>query len=122
MRKLTNLGINKVAVCDGERLIAFRVRNHAVEQPPSLYYSTVAGTTLNSKYPDHPDGLKNDRAWKQPGEHGKHCIVASEPSTYKSEDWTLIDKNHCLMVDSDGAIMIEALTFPTGLNSSVNSL
>lgn len=40
-----------VAVTDGKRLVAMRCRNHAVEQPPSLYYSTTAGVTLNRKYP-----------------------------------------------------------------------
>lgn len=36
---------NSLNVCcsDGERLIAFRYRNHGVEQPPSLYWSTKAG-------------------------------------------------------------------------------
>lgn len=37
---------------DGSQLVAFRFRNHAVEQPPSLYYSTTAGVTLNRRYPD----------------------------------------------------------------------
>lgn len=36
---------NSLNVCcsDGEQLIAFRYRNHAIEQPPSLYWSTTAG-------------------------------------------------------------------------------
>ena len=41
-----------LAATDGRQLVAFRVRNHATEQPPSLYYSTKAGVTLNRKYPD----------------------------------------------------------------------
>ncbi len=40
-----------VVTTDGSKLVAFRYRNHAVEQPPSLYYSTTAGVTLNRKYP-----------------------------------------------------------------------
>ena len=40
-----------LAATDGGQLVAFRVRNHATEQPPSLYYSTKAGVTLNRKYP-----------------------------------------------------------------------
>ncbi|KAK0287333.1 hypothetical protein LTR35_002828 [Friedmanniomyces endolithicus] len=86
---------------DGTRLVAYRFRNHATEQPPSLYYSTKAGTTLNRKYPDHPDGI--DIAGRFEGkdveEHGKHLIVASEPSTYKAEDWELIGKNQCVLAD-----------------------
>ena len=41
-----------LAATDGSQLVAFRFRNHAIEQPPSLYYSTKAGVTLNRKYPD----------------------------------------------------------------------
>ncbi len=41
-----------IAATDGSQLVAFRFRNHAVEQPPSLYFSTTAGMTLNRKYPD----------------------------------------------------------------------
>src|SRR5437764_945672 len=43
-----------VACTDGQQLVAFRVRNHQAEQPPSLYWSNTAGVTLNRKYPDHP--------------------------------------------------------------------
>ncbi|KAK1018390.1 hypothetical protein LTR54_001276 [Friedmanniomyces endolithicus] len=94
---------NSLNLCatDGIRLVAYRFRNHATEQPPSLYYSTKAGTTLNRKYPDHPDGI--DIAGRFEGkdveEHGKHLIVASEPSTYKAEDWELIGKNQCVLAD-----------------------
>ena len=41
-----------LATTDGSQLVAFRFRNHAVEQPPSLYWSNKAGVTLNRKYPD----------------------------------------------------------------------
>ena len=41
-----------LAATDGSQLVTFRFRNHAVEQPPSLYYSTKAGVTMNRKYPD----------------------------------------------------------------------
>ncbi|MCJ1272306.1 hypothetical protein MMC21_000092 [Puttea exsequens] len=41
-----------LAATDGSQLVAFRFRNHATEQPPSLYYSTKAGVTLNRKYPN----------------------------------------------------------------------
>ena len=41
-----------LATTDGSQLVAFRFRNHTIEQPPSLYYSTKAGVTLNRKYPD----------------------------------------------------------------------
>lgn len=109
-----------VATSDGERLVCIRVRNHAIEQPPSLYWSTTAGTTLNSKFPDHPDGLTNSNAVKGAEEHGEHIIVASEPSTYKAAEWNLIEKNHCLLYD--GTLRLEEVQYPIKLNSSVDSL
>jgi len=99
-----NAKANSLNVCatDGEQIVAFRCRNHATEQPPSLYYSTKAGATLNRKYPDHPDGLENPAAYKKAHEHGRHIIVASEPSTYKKEEWELIGKNEALGFDTEG--------------------
>jgi len=111
---------NSLNLCttDGDQLVAVRFRNHAVEQPPSLYYSTVAGITLNRKYPDHPDGeagrlnadvgdtFKGDNA-KDPEKHGDHVIVASEPSTYREEDWHLIGKNMAVMVDENMKVTLE---------------
>lgn len=39
-------------------------------------------------------------------------IVASEPSTYNSKEWELIEKNHCLMVEKDGKAQLEKLEYP----------
>jgi glutamine amidotransferase len=122
-----------VCVTDGKQLVAMRFRNHPTEQPPSLYYSTSAGVTLNRKYPDHPDGAKcpdgaardgaekakpgekaaghNPHAHKKAEEHGRHVIVASEPTTYRDHDWTLIEKNHALVVSEDANVTIEKLTY-----------
>lgn len=88
-----------LAITDGTQLLAIRFRNHPTEHPPSLYYSTKAGVTLNRKYPDHPDAGVNRDGMKAESEHGDHVIVASEPTTYKEHDWQLIQKNHCIMVD-----------------------
>ncbi|KAK5705975.1 hypothetical protein LTR17_021186 [Elasticomyces elasticus] len=94
---------NSLNLCatDGTKLIAYRFRNHATQQPPSLYYSTKAGTTLNRKYPDHPDGkdVPGRMEGRDVGEHGKHLIVASEPSTYIAEDWVLVGKNQVILAD-----------------------
>ncbi|KAI1789403.1 N-terminal nucleophile aminohydrolase [Ganoderma leucocontextum] len=93
-----------IAVSDGEQLLAIRFRNHATEHPPSLYLSTRAGISLNRKFPGHPDlegvdnGLQNLKAVE---EHGDHVIIASEPTTFKEEDWELIPKNQCIMVGRD---------------------
>lgn len=102
-----------LCVTDGKKLVAYRFRNHVTEEPPSLYYSTMAGTTLNRKYQDHPDGEKvlNDASRKPREQHGKHLIVASEPSTYRAEDWHLIEKNKLLMVDDDGGVTIANIPY-----------
>lgn len=104
-----------LAVTDGTKMVAYRFRNHVEEQPPSLYYSTKAGVTLNRKYPDHPDGVelpdRHQAARIEAEEHGAHVIVASEPSTYKVEDWELIGKNQALLVDTDGTAKIEDIPY-----------
>lgn len=74
--------------------LATRFSHPPTREPPSLYYSTKAGATLNKKYQDHPDSpvtpcaLESRR--QKTEEHGMHCIVASEPSTYRKEEWELI--------------------------------
>ncbi|KAF2235858.1 N-terminal nucleophile aminohydrolase [Viridothelium virens] len=88
-----------LALTDGKKLVTVRFRNHKTEEPPSLYYSTTAGVKLNRKYPERSDGTENPIAMKREDEHGGHLIVASEPSTYKASDWTLIKRNHFLMYD-----------------------
>jgi len=113
-----------VAFTNGKSLVACRFRNHATEQPPSLYYSTTAGVTLNRQYPDHPDGANgphgaakgdaekgveghNPKAKKGSEEHGKHVIVASEPTTYKESQWELIEKNRVVMVEDGADVKVE---------------
>lgn len=97
-----------LCVTDGIKMVAYRFRNHADQQPPSLYYSTTAGTTLNRKYQDHPDGAEvmGDQGRKPREDHGKHLIVASEPSTYREQDWTLIGRNQVLLADHNGDFTI----------------
>lgn len=100
-----------LAATDGRRLVAYRFRNHKTEEPPSLYYSTRAGRTLNKKYPDHADGGENVNSVKAAEEHGSHVIVASEPTTYKEEDWHLIPRNSCLMVEVSGEVTVESIPY-----------
>jgi glutamine amidotransferase len=124
-----------VAVTDGKSLVACRFRNHATEQPPSLYYSSTAGVTLNRQYPDHPDGAKgphgtghgkrangkhaakgaeghNPHARKNAEEHGEHFIVGSEPTTYKDAEWTLVQKNRVLLVGNGALMGVEEVVYP----------
>ncbi|KAJ7760697.1 N-terminal nucleophile aminohydrolase [Mycena maculata] len=100
-----------VAVTDGARLLAIRFRDHPTEHPPSLYLSTTAGATLNRKYPGHPDEghPRNQAGAEEKGktEHGPHVVVASEPTTYKKEEWELVGKNECIMVAEDMKVVKE---------------
>lgn len=108
-----------LCVTDGVKLIAYRFRNHATEQPPSLYYSTSAGTTLNRKYPDHPDGEKlADEETRIPrGKHGKHLVIASEPTTYHAAHWNLIGRNQVLLADPDGGVKVEDIPYEEKWNA-----
>lgn len=108
-----------LCVTDGRKLVAYRFRNHATQDPPSLYYSTSAGTTLNRKYPDHPDGdyVQNDDTRKPREKHGRHLIVSSEPSTYRKDQWTLIGRNQVLMADHEGNVKLADIPYDTAWNA-----
>lgn len=110
-----------LAATDGTKMVAYRFRNHKNEQPPSLYYSTRAGVTLNRKYPDQADGIElpaeHNASRIAEEEHGAHVIVASEPSTYKEEDWELIGKNQALLVGLDGEARVEDIDYDKSWNA-----
>ncbi|CAF1038306.1 unnamed protein product [Adineta ricciae] len=98
------------AVTDNCHLLAIRFSSMDEFEPPSLYYSTTAGPTLNRKYPDHPDGKATRRkSIRDTHEHGKHVIVASEPNTYKAEDWHLVPPNSFVLVNKDLDVTIEKI-------------
>lgn len=114
-----------LAATDGTKMVTMRFRNCAGEEPPSLYYSTTAGVTLNRKFPGHPDAHPqkdqqpvNHRAHKKAEEHGKHVIVSSEPTTYDESEWTLVPKNTLVLVDEQG----ELSTRPVEYNVSFNAV
>lgn len=103
-----------IAITDGAQLLAIRFRNHKTEYPPSLYFSTKAGATLNRCFEDHPDSQEKGQAraqysanLREADEHGRHVIVSSEPITYKEQDWILVEKNECLMVDEHQNVVRE---------------
>lgn len=105
---------------DGSQLLAIRFRNHATQQPPSLYWSEFAGRTLNTKYPGHPDSkeLINEEAAFEDGEKiGKHTIVASEPTTFDESEWHLIGRNCALLVDREGVETEVKVEYDEGLNA-----
>lgn len=112
---------NSLNLCatDGLKMVAVRFRNHETEQPPSLYWSEFAGRTLNRKYPGHPDSadLTNETATRKLEEHGRHTIIASEPTTFDQKEWHLITKNCSLTVDELGNEIEEAIRYDPGLNA-----
>ncbi|KII90176.1 hypothetical protein PLICRDRAFT_174954 [Plicaturopsis crispa FD-325 SS-3] len=116
---------NSLNLCssDGEQLVACRYRNvdHPDEEPPSLYVSTKAGTTLNRQYggsvhdaPNTPDEMLNAGPAsselvqkRHHGGHDLHVIVASEPTTFALDEWKLLGKNELIMVDKDMSVRVE---------------
>ncbi|CAF3238930.1 unnamed protein product [Rotaria sp. Silwood2] len=98
------------AVTDSCRLLATRFSSVEDVAPPSLYYSTTAGPTLNRKFPDDPDGKAiHKMIVRFVHLHGRHAIVASEPNTYKEEEWHLIPANSLVLVDKDFYVTIEKI-------------
>lgn len=103
---------------DGRKMVSCRFRNHVSQQPPSLYWSEFAGRTLNHKYPGHPDKrAENPNAFKTLEEHGKHTIIASEPTTYDEDEWHLIGKNCVLQVDEQGTETEIPIKYDGSLNA-----
>lgn len=105
---------------DGTKMVAIRFRNHATQQPPSLYWSEFAGRALNGKFPGHPDSpdLVNEFAIMGEDERiGKHTIIASEPTTYDKKDWHLINRNCALIVDENGVETEVLISYDEGLNA-----
>ena len=105
---------------DGKKMIAIRFRNHATQQPPSLYWSEFAGRTLNQKFPGDPDKAEkvNEEATKSDGERiGKHTIIASEPTTYDESEWHLISRNSALTVDEFGTEKEVPIEYDQKLNA-----
>lgn len=103
-------------VNSGSSLVAIRYASPVTREPPSLYYSTTAGAALNRKFKGHPDeglpGGGKDRKEDQgrdKAEHGKHVIVASEPSTFKAEDWDLIGANHMISASEEMEMKVEKI-------------
>lgn len=106
---------------DGQRLVCTRFRNHAHEYPCSLYWSGTAGRSLNRKYPGDiggvPDGGNPDAVHSHDAVHGKHIIIASEPTTYDEKEWILIKRNHIVAVDEFGVESEQELVYDPKLNA-----
>jgi glutamine amidotransferase len=112
---------NSLNLCttDGSRLVALRFRNHATQQPPSLYWSEFAGRSLNTKYPGLPDSdaVNEEAVHGEEKRIGKHTIVASEPTTYDEKEWHLISRNSALLVDDEGVETEVSVEYDEALNA-----
>lgn len=104
---------------DGIKMVTCRFRNHASQQPPSLYWSNVAGKLLNRKYPGHPDAdvRNHEQVVGDEASMGRHTIVSSEPTTYDEKDWHLISRNCMLLVDENGVETEVPLEYDSSLDA-----
>lgn len=105
-----------LVVTDGSSLVAIRYASPQPREPPSLYVSTVAGATMNRLYEGHPDkgypqlpGHCQREGPKPRKEHGRHVIVASEPSTYDRNEWKLVPPQHMVIVGTDHIPKVEVI-------------
>lgn len=77
------------AVSDGNTVVATRFRDSPVEEPPSLYYCSVTSMEMVAEEME----IGHD-----PTLPPKGVIIASEPLTYQSQNWTLVPKNQLIVV------------------------
>lgn len=104
-----------LVVTSGSSLVAVRYASPKGLEPPSLYYSTTAGPTLNRKYkgaPDdeisqRPETVGDERMEKE--QHAKHVVVASEPSTFNPDEWELVEPSQMVLVDQHLHLLLESL-------------
>lgn len=106
-----------LVVTDGSQMVAIRCAAGGRE-PPSLYYSTTAGATLNRLYEGNPDmghpeleamGHTFQQGSLPKEKHSKHVIVASEPSTYDEREWTLVPAQHMVIVGDDYVPVVQPI-------------
>ncbi|GAA5992113.1 hypothetical protein JCM10908_001773 [Rhodotorula pacifica] len=87
----THISLNLALCHAGTSFFALRFACPEQQDPPSLYWSTESGATLDRRYEGHPDagGLRDGKLPRE--EHGQHVVVASEPMT-RGEDqaWHLL--------------------------------
>lgn len=85
------------AVSDGKTVVATRYRDSPTDEPPSLYYCLVS----------HMEMVGNEmEILHDTSKAPKGVVIASEPLTYQSENWTLIPKNHMLVVTNGTEIQL----------------
>jgi len=107
--------LNLVAM-SGSSLVAVRYGSPKGLEPPSLYYSTTAGATLNRKYKGFPsdisgsgDGDAEEDGRLEKTSHGEHVVVASEPSTFNKSEWELVEPSQMVVADISAGVHVEHL-------------
>ncbi|GKT59709.1 N-terminal nucleophile aminohydrolase [Colletotrichum tofieldiae] len=107
--------LNLVAM-SGSSLVAVRYGSPKGLEPPSLYYSTTAGATLNRRYKGFPsdvgesgDGDSEDDGRLEKKSHGEHVVVASEPSTFNQSEWELVEPSQMVVADIAVGVHVEHL-------------
>ena len=89
------------AVSDGKTVVATRFRDSPSEEPPSLYYCKVT----------HMEMVANEMEIQHdPNVAPRGVVIASEPLTYQSENWTLIPKNHMIVVTNGTEVQLLPIT------------
>ncbi|GAA5898557.1 hypothetical protein JCM5296_006494 [Sporobolomyces johnsonii] len=88
-----------VAISDGEQLVALRYAYPPDREAPSLYWSSVAGSSLDRRYERHPDTGGRDVGDRPQRLHCPHVLVASEPmSQEKNDRWHLLKNGEMVVV------------------------
>lgn len=92
-----------LTITSGTQLLALRFADPPERDAPSLYWSTVAGGTLDRKFVGHPDGVEGvdgGGSGRRRRERGEAVVVSSEPVTRGEDlDWRLMESGEVLLVD-----------------------
>jgi predicted glutamine amidotransferase len=88
------------AVTDGVSTVVSRFAHHAAREAASLYWSAGGRYVCEG---EDGDMLPSE------GGLAEAVIVASEPLTRRTEDWTLLPENHTIAIAPDRSVTLEAI-------------
>lgn len=95
-----------LAITSGTQLICTRFADPPEREPPSLYWSTSSGATMDRRFEGHPDGRRAESGVRlrdgklRRERRGPHVVVASEPMTRgQDEEWHLMKSGEVLVVE-----------------------
>ncbi|WYZ44897.1 hypothetical protein EsH8_VIII_000213 [Colletotrichum jinshuiense] len=106
-----------LVVLSGSSLVAVRYASPEGLEPPSLYYSTTAGPTLNRKYKGSSDmttdpssNVADDDPRPSKKDHASHVVVASEPTTLNPDEWVLVEPSQMVVASLELGVHCEKLS------------